>query len=90
MADNKKDLEYSAILQDFAKSIGQLADSIKKQAQSKDANNKDNKETNKEQVQYLIDMSEKLDVIVTNTTSTKDNTDHILQIVKGIKQEKKY
>ena len=89
MADNKKDLEYSAILQDFAKSIGQLADSIKKQAQSKDANNKDNKETNKEQVQYLIDMSEKLDVIVTNTTSTKDNTDHILQIVKGIKQEKK-
>lgn len=88
MADDKE-LQYISALQDFSKSLGYLVDSIKKQVKSEQDGFKDSLAASKEQVEYMMEMAKDLKVVSETTASTKSNTEQILDIVKGIKKEKK-
>lgn len=88
MADDKE-LQYISALQDFSKSLGYLVDSIKKQVKSEQEGFKDSLAASKEQVEYMMEMAKDLKVVSETTASTKSNTEQILDIVKGIKKEKK-
>ena len=89
MPENKDNtFEYISALQDFNKSVGYLIKAI----QANTAKNTDTKSTianNAEYFKEMAIMAEQLEVVVENTTKTKENTDKILLAVEAIKKEKK-
>lgn len=88
MAKSDKENDYIDALQDFSKSLQYFVDSIKSQV-AKGNDVKGAVGSSIEQAKAMADMAEELKVVSANTTATKSNTEEILEIVKGIKQEKK-
>jgi len=84
-----QEFEYIAALQDFSKSLKYFTDSIKNQVINENKTFKDSISSTKDQAKMMMEMAEELKVISATTASTKTNTEEILDIVKGIKQEKK-
>lgn len=85
-----KEQEYISALQDFSKSLDYLVKAIQTQVKNnKQGSFKDKVSNTKDDAKELAETAEELNVITENTTKTKSNTDEILDIVKGIKSEKK-
>lgn len=89
MADNTQEYAYISALQDFSKSLQYFVDSIKNQVENENNNLKDSVTVAKEQATMMMEMAKELKVVSETTSATKNNTEQILDIVKGIKQEKK-
>jgi len=88
MAKDDKEFEYIAALQDFSKSLKYFVESIKNQVE-KGNDVKGAIEASAEQAKGMAEMAEELKVVSATTLATKSNTEQILDIVKGIKQQKK-
>ena len=84
-----KELEYIAALQDFSKSLNYLVKAIKAKVENDKSSVKEALGSSKEEAKNLADTAVELSVVAENTEKTKSNTEQILDIVKGIKQEKK-
>ena len=89
MAKDDKEYEYIAALQDFSKSLQYLVDAIKKQVENKKNDFKGSIAETKEMASTLAEMGKELKVVTETSAVTKTNTEQILEIVKGIKEEKK-
>jgi len=89
MADKNQEFAYISAMQDFSKSLQYFVDSIKNQIENEGNNFKDSLAASKEQATMMMEMAKELKVVSETTTATKNNTEQILDIVKGIKQEKK-
>jgi hypothetical protein len=89
MAEKNPEFEYIAALQDFSKSLKYFVDAVKNQVEGESENFKSTVEATKEQAKIMMEMAEELKVVSETTSATKSNTEQILNIVKGIKQEKK-
>lgn len=88
MAEKDPTYEYISALQDFNKSVEYLI----KFLETSSKQSKDTKSTIADNAEYfrnMSEMAEKLEVVVENTSKTKDNTDKILKVVEGLKKEKK-
>lgn len=89
MAKDDKEYEYITALQDFSKSLKYLVDAIKNQVENKKNDFKGSIGETKDMAASLAEMGEQLVLISETTTTTQNNTEEILEIVKGIKNEKK-
>lgn len=89
MAEINPEFQYVAALQDFSKSLKYFIDSVKSQVENENKNFKDSISATQEQAKMMMEMAEELKVVSQTTAATKTNTEQILDIVKGIKQEKK-
>src|ERR1039457_6521459 len=90
MAEKKddKEFQYISALQDFNKSVEYLIKAIQAQV-AKKQDFKSSVADTAEQFKQMATMAEQLTVIVENTASTKDDTKKILQVVEGLKKQKK-
>lgn len=84
MADNQ---EYSAALQDFAKSLQGLMASMVESV--KNNSGQDSTEAVKKLATDMAESADVLETINKNTQETKTNSEEILAIVKSIKNERK-
>lgn len=87
MADKSIEYEYIAALQDFSKSIEYLVDAVKSQVDNK-KDLKGSIGSSKDMFESMLEMSKQLEVVVDNTTQTKDNTEKILSVVGELKKQR--
>ncbi len=83
-----KEFAYVAALQDFNKSIEYLIKAVQAQVENKQ-DFKSMVAATAEQFKEMATMAEELTVIVETTSSTKEDTKKILQVVEGLKKQKK-
>jgi hypothetical protein len=89
MAENKNDKEFGGIMQDFAKSLNLLVKAMVNMVEENKDSSKDSLAATKEQAAAITEMAQELKVVSETTAATKSTTERILDIVKGIKREKK-
>lgn len=85
----KADEEYTASLQNFSKALDILVKAMLAQVAKDKSSVKSVIEQSKETADAMMEMAEELKVVSETTAATKTNTEQILDIVKGIKKEKK-
>lgn len=89
MPEKDNEYQYISALQDFNKSVGYLIDAIKAQVEHKDADFKTPVGMAAEQFKFMKEMSEDLKVVSETSFATKKDTEKILQVVEGLKNERK-